>query len=108
MYGKTLNLRGIDYVVPPASAADLITYESQVNQVLSIASFPKAEEWTAIGDLLYAALRCNYPEMTREQVGKLLDTGNFEMVIRVVLFGFMALREKPEGAGKGEGARPNG
>jgi tRNA G37 N-methylase Trm5 len=103
--GTKLELRGEEFEVTPLTAADLEDMESQVQRIIKLNDYPVKEDWQAIGDLLFASLQVNHPSISRDQVRKLIDSGNFRRVIHALIFAALSFPEASE-AKPGEPARP--
>jgi hypothetical protein len=102
--GIALDLGGATFVVPPLSLGAL----EQLQESLSSFSgdvTDKAQVATAI-DAAHAALRRNYPAMTREEVAEAIGLDNMVDVMEAVM-DVSGLKRKQleaaEGAGPGEG-----
>ncbi|MFZ5544401.1 MAG: hypothetical protein ACOZJZ_12645 [Pseudomonadota bacterium] len=70
------------YLVPPLSLGALELLQERIGQVLQTAD-PQSIATTL--DVAFHALRRNYPDITREQVGELVDLGNMAEVFEVVM-----------------------
>lgn len=69
--GVDVVLGGRTFVLPPMSLGIVEKFQARID------TFLKGTETNAIGlmiDVMHACLRRNYPELTRDEVGDLLDT----------------------------------
>jgi hypothetical protein len=97
--GVTLNLGGDDYVVPPLNLEQL---EEHAEIIDKLAGPLSAKEQRPLQvTLIKAALSRNYPEITAEQLRKLLDLGNLlETYLAVMaMSGFEPVGEPQPGEG---------
>ena len=89
-------------VIPPIALTDL----EQLQEKLEAPDAPKGAVNTGtIIDAAHAALRRNYPDITRAEVGALLDAGNRDRVW-MALMGVSGLKRTGSGA-PGEAAAPS-
>lgn len=72
-----------DLLVPPLSLGDLEELQERLAQLQLNAL--DIESIKTITDATTAALQRNYPELTRKDVGKLIDVGNMADVITCVM-----------------------
>ena len=70
---------GTTLIIPPLALGD---HEQVVNQVAAVKGQLNS---TIVIDMAWAALKRNYPEMTREQVGALVDMGNKQAIYNAVM-----------------------
>jgi hypothetical protein len=70
-------------VVPPLTIGLLEQLQQRISEVEGNAADPK--QIATIIDTVHAALLRNYPEMTRDQVGALIDLGNMNEVFACVM-----------------------
>ncbi|MFL9610181.1 hypothetical protein ACKF11_08870 [Methylobacillus sp. Pita2] len=96
--GVRITLAGQDYILPPLT----------LNAVVQLR--PRLETFKAAGDLdsietvidaAHAALLRNYPDLTREQVGEMVDMGNMADVMQACM-DVSGLMRKQQEAGAGE------
>lgn len=100
--GLILDLGGIRYEVPPLALGDLERLQDRLSAYqggIDPASI------SLVLDTAHAALRRNYPEMTRDQVGTLVDLGNMAEVFDAVMdiSGLKRRAQKDVAAGKAAG-----
>jgi hypothetical protein len=99
--GITLVLGGQEYVVPPLSLGAWEQMQERMSTFTGDLS-DKAQVATAI-DAALAALKRNYPSMTREELSDMLDIGNMVDVVGAVMDVSGARRKKlQEAAAPGE------
>ena len=98
--GIALELGGDFYVIPPLPLGALEQLQAAGGTVQGDLSNPI---WvTLMLDLIHTALRRNYPDMTRETVGDLIDLGNLGEVVEAVMDVSGVLRKQLEAAPPGE------
>lgn len=102
--GLVINLAGTDYVVPPLSLGALEQLQDRMADFTGDISDPK-QVATAI-DAAHAALRRNYPELTREQVADMIDVGNMIEAFEAVMDVSGTRRKEAEAAAAAGGAKP--
>lgn len=81
--GVIVNLGGTDYEVPPLSLGSLETLQDRLGAFNAGDISPKTV--AVVVDATLLALKRNYPDMTRERVGDLLDLGNMLRVMQAVM-----------------------
>jgi hypothetical protein len=79
--------------IPPLAFGALERMRERLNAIPTLqATDPEAQ--TAIVDAVHAALKRNYPDLTRDEVGDLLDVGNmFDVYTCVMDVGGMKRRQ---------------
>lgn len=80
--GIRLLLGGRDWVVPPLNLAAL---EQLQEQLARFSGGLDADSVALVLDATTAALRRNYPDITREQVADMLDVANMAEVMEAVM-----------------------
>lgn len=78
--GIAMEIGGTEYIVPPISIGAL-----EVIQDRLLAMTGKITDGPVVVDALFAALKRNYPAITREEVADLVDVGNFGEVMEAVM-----------------------
>jgi len=93
--GEWVEMSGKEYKIPPLNFKALREVQGKVTQIGAIKGVPTPEQMDIVVDVVYMAMRRNYPDMKRETVEDILDVGNmmpvFAAVMRVA--GFKALEE---------------
>jgi hypothetical protein len=83
--GVMLELSGEVFECPPLSLGDLELMQDRL-EALQLATSPTSRDSVGtVVDATHAALRRNYPEMTREAVASLLDVGNMQRAMLAVM-----------------------
>jgi hypothetical protein len=98
--GITLVLGGKEYVVPPLSLGAWEQMQERMTAFTGDLS-DKSQVATAI-DATLAALKRNYPDMTRDELGEILDIGNMVDVVGAVMDVSGARRKKLQEPAPGE------
>lgn len=80
--GIRLPLGGRDWVVPPLNLAAL---EQLQDRLARFSGGLDADSVALVLDATTAALRRNYPDITREQVADMLDVANMATVMEAVM-----------------------
>ncbi len=101
--GLTVSLGGTEYVVPPLSLGALEQFQD------SLANFTgditDKKQIGTIADCAHAALRRNYPALTREEVADMIGLENMMEVMEAVM-DISGLKRKSREASDGEGEAP--
>lgn len=104
--GIPKTLGGVEYIIPPISLRALQLLKPQIDTFSNEADIASMDTVT---QALHAALLRNYPDITYDEVGDMIDVGNmfelFEMVMDVSGLKRKAYLEAQAG-GSGEG-KPN-
>jgi len=93
--GKTL-------VIPPAALGDIEQMEERIAGYAG--GIDKGSIATAL-DLAYVSLKRNYPDITREEIGRLIDVGNMLQVFEACM-DVNGIRRKAQESGQGEASGP--
>lgn len=103
---------GRKYLVPPLTLGALELYQQRLGQ-LATQSVTDPVAVATIIDAAHIAMRRNYPDLTREQVGELIDLGNMLDLYTVLMDVSGALRREQESGNRqamglvtGEGSSP--
>ena len=97
--GVELTLGGEKYILPPLSINSLIQIKPRIDAFMNSADPTDLESLNTVVDAAAAALLRNYPEMTTDEIGNLIDLGNMQDVLRSVMDVSGALR-KAQAAGE--------
>jgi hypothetical protein len=81
--GITLNLGGIDYVLPPISLGALEQLQSRIGSFNG--DVMDSSQITTVIDAAHASLLRNYPDITRPEVAEMIDVGNMSDVFAAVM-----------------------
>jgi hypothetical protein len=82
--GVELTLGGRRLVVPPMSLGTLELMHERLAQLATLPATDPSAVRTLV-DATHAALQRNYPAMTREEVGQLVDLGNMTEVYEALM-----------------------
>lgn len=82
--GIAVELDGREYVIPPVSIGALMQVQSKLESI-SAGNIMSAENMDTIITVAHAAIRRNYPEVTREQLLEMIDIGNLKDVFNAVV-----------------------
>lgn len=99
--GQAVNLGGTTFIVPPIALGALKTLLPKIKK-LSITEdgLPDLSQVVDLLEICLAALNRNYPELTLEQLGDLVDLGNFKTLVSAVMGqSGLEVRAGPEGNG---------
>jgi hypothetical protein len=81
--GVTLNLAGTDWQIPPLRLGDL---ERMSKDLAAFdGSTVTGASVAVVIDATFAALKRNYPDLTRDQVADMLDVANMLEVMQAVM-----------------------
>lgn len=85
--GTKIELNGTEYVCPPLCLDDVQEYlpRIQAMQAEGDKGGFKVEHIALVKEVVFAALKRNYPDLDQADVGKGLDLGNFKEVMDAVL-----------------------
>ena len=99
--GTWVRLGDEEYRIPALGFGAIQELQDDVAGLAKMGARPTPKQMAAVGLIVHAAMRRNYPSMTLETVGDMLDLGNYQQVLAAVLA--IAGFEKA-GAGPGEAA----
>jgi ribosomal protein S9 len=104
--GIPLELGGVTYEVPPLALGDLELLQEQLEAFNGAGGAIDRAMIRTVVDATHAALRRNYPEVSRDQVAAMLDLSNmFEVMAAVMDVSGVGRKAREEAARPGE-ARP--
>lgn len=95
--GVVVSMGGEDFEIPPLTLGALESLQKRIEN-FSLGALDAASLNTVI-DAVFAALKRNYPDMTRERVSDLLDVGNMQAAFEAVM-DISGLIRKGQGAEK--------
>lgn len=81
--GIAVRLGGESYVIPPLSLGALEQLQGRVAAFQG--DIRDKEQVATVIDAAHAALKRNYPEITREEIADLIDVGNMAEVFEAVM-----------------------
>ena len=99
--GITINLSGVDYIVPPLALGALEQLRDRIGN-FDPEAVTGVEQVSTVIDCAHAALRRNYPEMTRDEVADLIDLGNMMAVFEAIMDVSGLKRKGQEAAAEGK------
>lgn len=94
--GLKLHLGDADYEIPPIALGDL---ERLQDRLAAYQGGIDTESIATVIDVAHAALKRNYPEISRAEVGSLVDVGNMAEVFEAVM-DVSGLKRKEQAAGE--------
>lgn len=83
--GVKIKMGGKEYEVPALSFGQLRRLMPKIESLSSLGATVTAEQMDAIGELVFEALKRNYPDITREAVEDMIDLRNAGAVIAAVM-----------------------
>ena len=98
--GVTVELNGTNYVIPPIALGALEQLQERIVEFNG--NIQDVKQISTVIDCAYAALRRNYPDMTREEVADLIDIGNMNEVFVAMMDVSGLKRKEQEAAQAGE------
>lgn len=98
--GVTVELNGTNYVIPPIALGALEQLQERIGTFDG--NVQDAKQISTVIDCAHAAMRRNYPDMTREEVADLIDIGNMNEVFTAVMDVSGLKRKEQEAAQAGE------
>jgi hypothetical protein len=102
--GVKIGMGDAEWIVPPLTLGMMRRLLPQVMRLKDFGADMGGDEIDVIVELVTAAMRRNYPDMTADRVEELVDLGNARHVVQAILFGSGL---KPAGEGM-PAAMPNG
>lgn len=93
--GVQLELGGETFECAPLALGDLELMQERLEAFQSSGSSIDRESIRTVIDAVLAALRRNYPDMTRERVGAIVDVGNMHSAMLAVM-GVSGMQERGE------------
>jgi hypothetical protein len=82
--GIEVNFGGAVYTVPPLTLGALEGLQKGLQALSASAGTLEPQHIATVLDATYLALKRNYPEITREAVGELVDFGNMHEVLAAI------------------------
>ena len=94
--GTKVNLGGRDFILPPLTLKALRQLGPKIGLLGSLSGMPTEEQIDAMIEVAHASISRNYPEITLDELGDLLDLGNLQDVFPAVMAA-SGLAKLPEG-----------
>jgi hypothetical protein len=105
--GVAVAMGGRDWLVPPLTLGELRRLMPKVRQLTEIGASMGEVQIAVLVEIVTAALRRNYPDVTPEEVENLVDLGNAASVLNAVLTGSgLKLGGTPAGEAPAPGTSP--
>lgn len=101
--GIKRNLGGTDYIIPPLSLGAMEVMQERLE------AFQGGTDMASIKvvvDATHAALKRNYPDITRDDVAEVVDLGNMQEVMECVMDVSGLKRKSIESEAVGEAGKP--
>lgn len=83
--GEWVTLGDEQYRIPPLAFRAVIDLQDRVAALAQMGGRPTPDQMDTVADIVHAAMVRNYPALTKEQVGDMLDLGNYQAVLSAVL-----------------------
>lgn len=83
--GVKINMGGTEYIVPPLSFKQLRNLLPKMALLTKMGNVPDLKHMDIVTEIVFAALSRNYPELTLELVGDLLDLGNMKLILPAII-----------------------
>lgn len=98
--GVTVELNGTHYVIPPITLGALEQLQERIGAFDG--NVQDTKQISTVIDCAHAAMKRNYPDMTRKEVADLIDIGNMNEVFAAVMDVSGLKRKEQEAAQAGE------
>jgi hypothetical protein len=85
--GVKIGMGDAEWIVPPLTLGMMRRLLPQVMRLKDFGADMGGDEIDVIVELVTAAMRRNYPDMTADRVEELVDLGNARHVVQAILFG---------------------
>jgi hypothetical protein len=82
--GMKIRMGGVEYEVPPLNFNSLKKLTGKLRD-FKVDGIPTPEQMDVIIEVVFLAMRRNYPEMTQETLGDLIDMGNAFTIFQAVM-----------------------
>lgn len=103
--GQDQNLGGTTYVVPPLALGAVKELLPRIQKMKSMDGVPSSDDIDTMIDVLGAAIRRNYPDVTSAMLLDLIDLGNVKPIFRMIM-GMSGLVEDASGNSAAAAASP--
>jgi hypothetical protein len=82
--GQSFTLGGKEYLVPPLSMRAVVDLKPELARIADADADSPLTHLEAIARVILSALQRNYPELTYDDLGDLLDMGNIVELLNAV------------------------
>lgn len=100
--GIEMDLSGTTYLVPPLALGDMEVHQDKISAVMAGGD---TKQITVVLDVSLCAITRNYPDMTREAWGRVVDVSNFMELFNNVM-DVSGARRKAADAEKAKASNP--
>jgi hypothetical protein len=85
--GEWVTLGAEQYLVPAMALKSVIEYQERIELLKTPGSNgkPSIDQMDTVIDIIHSAMVRNYPDMTKDDIGELIDLSNYGAVINAVL-----------------------
>lgn len=83
--GISVTLGGTEYIVPPLSLRSVRKFALAIQQLGDDSALAGPEKLDRLLEVVHASLVRNYPDITIEELGEMLDLGNMMAVFEAVM-----------------------
>jgi len=83
--GEWVVLSGEEYKIPPLNFRSLRELQGKISSLNTGGGLPTAAQMTTVIEVVHAALKRNYPDITVEAIEDIVDVGNMMQVFTAVL-----------------------
>lgn len=84
--GRWVPIGGEEYLVPPLALGTIVTLQDDVEKLKDMpGGRPTVEQMQLITKLVHSGIKRNYPSMTEDEVGEMIDLDNWQDVVGAVL-----------------------
>jgi hypothetical protein len=97
--GKWVPFGSERYLVPPLSLLAVQQLADDVESLSTMTNRPTPEQMGVVIGIVHAAMKRNYPSMTPDDLGEMIDLGNWQEVMAAVLMisGYDKKGDRPSG-----------
>ena len=83
--GAPVKMGGKEWVVPALSLGQIKRLAPKIEGLATLSNMLTADQVTNVCEIVHAALKRNYPELTLEEVEDMVDMANMRAVIQTVM-----------------------
>lgn len=99
--GRWVVIGGEQYLVPALAFRAVIDLQDKVETLREIQGRPTPEQMSVVEEIVHSALKRNYPDITQDDVGDMIDLGNWQHLLGAVLsIGGFEKREAADASGE--------